>query len=406
MATFDRLISRSAGPMAEHAAGFVAELSAEGYCTYSIYMHLQLMAALSAWLESRELNAEHLSPAVAEEFVSAVGPTRHKLRSIRSLSPLLRYLDRVGVLPEPQPVPGSDRDVLLSAYCEYLRTERGVSQRTVDCYAPVAAKFLAIVEGPLHNTLQALSWGKVLAVLEGQLRGHSPAMAKLITKTDRSLLRFLYAEGYTPQDFSVLVPRVAGWRLSGLPARMETTTIEALLASCDRTTEVGVRDYAILLILARLGLRSFEITELALEDLNWRTSEVTVHGKGGRVDVFPLASDVGAAIADYLRVRRLSRSGTRAVFLTALPPVGPLTIVGLNSVVKRACRRAGVREQGPRALRHSLASTLLASGASLADVGEILRHGDPRTTSIYAKVDRKALARLIRPWPTQPEPQT
>jgi site-specific recombinase XerD len=197
---------------------------------------------------------------------------------------------------------------------------------------------------------------------------------------------------------------VARWRLAGLPTRLDAATITALLAGCDRTTEIGLRDYAVLLILVRLGLRACEVARLSLDDLNWRVGEITIHGKGDRVEVLPLPWDVGEAVANYLRIRRPPHSATRAVFLTAPPPHWEMTNHGLGSIVLRACRRVGIPDNGPHTLRHSLASGLLTAGASLAEVGEVLRHVDPRTTAIYAKVNRMALATLVRPWPARPEP--
>ncbi|MGH3226343.1 MAG: tyrosine-type recombinase/integrase, partial [Streptosporangiaceae bacterium] len=201
------------------------------------------------------------------------------------------------------------------------------------------------------------------------------------------------------RDLAPAVPRVARWRLAGLPARVGAATVTALLDSCDRATEAGRRDYAVLLVYGRLGLRSADTARLALDDFNWRAGEVTIRGKGGRTDTFPLPWDVGEAVAGYLRDRR--HSAGRAVFLTVLPPFRGLAPSGLGAIVHSACRRAGVPECGPHTLRHSLASGLLAAGASLPEVGEILRHSDPRTTAIYAKVDRAALASLVRPWPAE-----
>jgi integrase/recombinase XerD len=405
MATFDRSVSRITGPLAGYAAGFTAELAAEGYCTPSIYLHLRLVAEFSAWLSSQGLGVERLSPAVADRFVPVMRSTRHRLASARGLVPVLRYLHGLDVLPGPEATACSEQDALLSAYQQYLRGERGVCDRTVNSYTPLTAAFIAAVGDPLHDVLQNLTAPTVLNILKGQLRGCSPASAKQVAKADRSLLRFLYADGRTPRELVSVVPRVAQRRLAGLPGGVDAATIAALLSSCDRTTEIGLRDYAVLLIVARLGLRACEVAHLTLDDLDWRTGEITIHGKGDRVDAFPLPCDVGEAMADYLRVRRAPHSATRAVFLTALPPIGELTNHGLGSIVLRACRRAGVPEHGPHTLRHSLASGLLASGASLADVGEILRHSDPRTTAIYAKIDRIALAELVRPWPTWSEPR-
>jgi len=404
MALFDRSVSWVTGPLACYAAGFAAELATRGWSTDSIYRHLRLMRELSAWMSEQGLGAGQLSPAEAERFVPVMRGTR-RLVSVKGLAPVLGYLREQGVLPEPDAAPASERDALLLAYQQYLRGERGLSEATVRTYTWFAAAFLDKAGDPLREVLAGLTGPDLLALLERQLRSQprrrSAGSAVLTAQVARSVLRFLHASGLVPRDLALAVPRVARWRLAGLPARVDAATMTALLDSCDRATETGRRDYAVLLIYARLGLRSADVARLTLDDFDWRAGEVTIRGKGGRTDVFPLPWGVGEAVAGYLRDRR--HAAGRAVFLTVLPPIRGLAANGLGAVVHQACRRAGVPERGPHTLRHSLASGLLAAGASLPEVGEILRHSDPRTTAIYAKVDRTALAALVRPWPARAE---
>jgi integrase len=373
MAIFDRSVSWVTGPLACYAAGFAAELAARGWGSDSIYLHLRLMRELSAWMSAQGLGTGQLSPAEADRFVPVMRATRRRLVSVKGLAPVLGYLRDQGVLPEPDVVPGSERDALLLAYQQYLRGERGLSDATVRTYTWFAAAFLDRAGDPLREVLAGLTGPDVLGILERQLksqpRRRSAGSAVLTAQVARSLLRFLHGSGRVPRD------------------------------SCDRATEIGRRDYAVLLLFSRLGLRSADTARLTLDDFDWRAGEITIHGKGGRTDTFPLPWDVGEAVAGYLRDRR--HAAGRAVFLTVLPPFRGLASNGLGSVVHRACRRAGVPECGPHTLRHSLASGLLAAGASLPEVGEILRHSDPRTTAIYAKVDRAALASLVRPWPAE-----
>ncbi|MGH3226345.1 MAG: tyrosine-type recombinase/integrase [Streptosporangiaceae bacterium] len=403
MALFDRSASLVTGPLACYAAGFAAELSARGWSTDSVYRHLWLMRELSAWMSAQGLDAGQLSPAAAERFVPVMRVTRRRLASVRALAPMLGYLRDRGVLPEPDVAPASERDALLAAYQQYLRGERGLSEATVRTYTWFAAAFLDRAGDPLREVLAGLTGPDVLGILERQLRSQprrrSAGSAVLTAQVARSLLRFLHASGRVPRDLAPAVPRVARWRLAGLPARVDVATMTALLDSCDRAAEAGRRDYAVLLVYGRLGLRSADTARLTLDDFNWRAGEITIRGKGGRTDTFPLPWDVGEAVAGYLRDRR--HAAGRAVFLTVLPPFRGLAPSGLGAVVHSACRRAGVPECGPHTLRHSLASGLLAAGASLSEVGEILRHSDPRTTAIYAKVDRTALASLVRPWPAE-----
>ncbi len=403
MALFDRSVSWVTGPLACYAAGFAAELAARGWGSDSVYLHLRLMRELSAWMSAHGLGAGQLSPAEADRFVQVMRSTRRRLVSVKGLAPVLGYLRDQGVLPEPDVVPASERDALLLAYQRYLRGERGLSEATVRTYTWFAAAFLDKVGDPLREVLAGLAGPDVLGILERQIKGQpqrrSAGGAVLTAQVARSMLRFLHASGLVPRDLASAVPRVARWRLAGLPARVDAATMTALLDSCDRATETGRRDYAVLLAYGRLGLRSADMARLTLDDFDWRAGEVTIRGKGGRTDVFPLPWDVGEAVAGYLRERR--HAAGRAVFLTVLPPFRGLAANGLGAIVHQACRRAGVPECGPHTLRHSLASGLLAAGASLPEVGEILRHSDPRTTAIYAKVDRTALAALVRPWPAE-----
>ncbi len=403
MAIFDRSVSWVTGPLACHAAGFAAELPARGWGSDSIYLHLRLMRELSAWMSAQGLGTGQLSPAEADRFVPVMRATRRRLVSVKGLAPVLGYLHDQGVLAEPDVVPASERDALLLAYQQYLRGERGLSDATVRTYTWFAAAFLDRAGDPLREVLAGLTGPDVLGILERQLksqpRRRSAGSAVLTAQVARSLLRFLHASGRVPRDLAPAVPRVARWRLAGLPARVDAATMAALLDSCDRATEIGRRDYAVLLLFSRLGLRSADTARLTLDDFDWRAGEITIHGKGGRTDTLPLPWDVGEAVAGYLRDRR--HSAGRAVFLTVMPPFRGLASHGLGAVVHRACRRAGVPECGPHTLRHSLASGLLAAGASLPEIGEILRHSDPRTTAIYAKVDRAALASLVRPWPAE-----
>lgn len=405
MALFDRSASLVTGPLGCYAAGFAADLAARGWSTDSIYRHLRLMRELSAWMSDQGVDAGQLSPSAAERFVPVVRVRCRRLASVRALAPMLEYLRGRGVLREPGVAPESERDALLAAYQRYPRGERGLSEATVRTYAWFAAAFLDKVGDPLREVLARLTGPDVLGILERQLksqpRRRSAAGAVLTAQVARSVLRFLHASGLVPRDLAPAVPRVARWRLAGLPARVDAATMSALLDSCDRATEVGRRDYAVLLVYVRLGLRSADMARLTLDDFDWRAGEVTIRGKGGRTDVFPLPWDVGEAVAGYLRERR--HVAGRAVFRTVLPPFRGLAPSGLGAVVRQACRRAGVPECGPHTLRHSLASGLLAAGASLPEVGEILRHSDPRTTAIYAKVDRTALAALVRPWPALAE---
>jgi integrase/recombinase XerD len=217
----------------------------------------------------------------------------------------------------------------------------------------------------------------------------------------RSLLRFLYLEGWTPRPLSEAVPSVAGWSVGSLPRAVDGDVVARLLASCDVGTAVGCRDRAIIVLLARLGLRVHEVAGPGLDDLDWRAGELTIHGKGGRLDRLPLVQDVGDALAAYLQ-RARPRCACRRVFVSVRAPLAPLSAGGVASVVRDACRRAALPRVGAHRLRHTVATEMLRHGAALSEIGQVLRHRDPLTTAIYAKVDRRALSALARPWPETP----
>lgn len=217
----------------------------------------------------------------------------------------------------------------------------------------------------------------------------------------RSFFRFLYQRGHITSDLASAVPSVANWRLSQIPKSLRPDQVERLLASCDRQTPIGRRDYAILLLLARLGLRAGEVVALTLEDLDWETGVFTVHGKGNRREQLPLPEDVGEALVDYLRHSRPPCSSRRVFIRQRAPRQGFSSSAAIDDVVRRALARAGLNPpfKGAHLLRHSLATRMLGSGASLAEIGDILRHCCPETTQIYAKVDLSALRALAPPWP-------
>ena len=237
----------------------------------------------------------------------------------------------------------------------------------------------------------------VSAFCARELPRRSRAGAADLATALRSFLRFLHVEGLVAAPVAQAVPAVANRKGRGLPRALPPATVTRLLASCDRRTRLGRRDYAMLMLLARLGLRAGEVASLSLDDLGWRAGELIVHGKGGRDDRLPLPCDVGAALAAYLRSR--PRADTRAVFLRATAPAGAITSAAVTWAVYNACDRSGVPRAGAHRLRHSLATQMLAAGSSLTEVGQVLRHARVATTAIYAKVDYRALDALVLPWP-------
>lgn len=290
-------------------------------------------------------------------------------------------------------------EALVHAFASYERSQRAQAELTVanGCY--VVRQFLAWRANAGRGNLEALGPEELLDFVVHESGRVGDATLQTYLAVLRIFLRFLYATGRTATDLSGCVPSAPASRFGRLPRAVDASVVAALLASCDRSRSTGRRDFAILLVMARLGLRAIEVARLRLDDIDWRAGEVEVVGKGQRHDRLPLPVDVGEALADYLCSRPTSSS--RAVFLTAVEPPEGMSRNAVVLVSRRASRRAGLAAVGGHRLRHSLATELLARGASLREVGQLLRQHDDTTTAIYAKVDRGALESVIRSWPGQ-----
>jgi len=315
-----------------------------------------------------------------------------------SLGRLQAFLQAQGVLSVPPPAgpPASAKEKLLGRYQAHLVEERGLVPAVVSRLLKAAALLLDEYPGAAAGQ-PGLDAAAVSAFCARELPRRTRAGAADLATALRSFLRFLHVEGLVGAPVAQAVPAVVNRKGCGLPRALPPATVARLLASCDRRTRLGRRDYAMLMLLARLGLRAGEVASVSLDDIGWRAGELTVHGKGGRDDRLPLPSDVGAALAAYLRIR--PRVKARAVFLRANAPIGALTPRGVAWAVYNACDRSGIPRAGAHRLRHSLATQMLAAGSSLAEVGQVLRHARAATTAIYAKVDHRALDALVLPWP-------
>ena len=290
---------------------------------------------------------------------------------------------------------------VLSRYEGYLRRERALAASTITGYLALVGPFVAErLEGPGADPA-SLTVDDVRDFLFARTRSIPPRSAQLAAGALRSFLRFLFMRGETPVDLARAVPTVRRVRLSGVPRYISPAEVERVLSGCDCSTATGQRDYAILLVLARLGLRAGEVVALQLDDLRWRTGEIVVRGKGLVQDRLPLPADVGEAIVEYLQRARPPGERYRNVFLRCRAPYRPFTSAAVTTIVTRALKRAGLSPalRGAYLLRHSLATAMVRRGASFAEVGQVLRHRWPDTTAIYAKVDFGALREVALPWP-------
>ena len=292
--------------------------------------------------------------------------------------------------------PAGDSTELLAEFGRWLDRERGLSPVTAGCYSKQARYFLAAAGGP--EAVGCLDAGKVTAFMVDWSRGCATGSAKAMVTSLRAFLRFAHATGRTAVPLAGAVPAVASWQLPALPKGMTAAEIDMLLAGCDRETVTGLRDHAVLTLLARLGLRGAEAAGLQLDDIDWRAGEITVTGKGSRTERLPLPVAAGEALAAWLKDGR-PQCESRAVFVAVRRPYRPLTPDLVRVIMARACDQVGLERRGAHRLRHSLATEMLRAGASLPEVGQVLRHRSMLSTSIYAKVDQNALRPLARPWP-------
>jgi integrase/recombinase XerD len=392
---------RVAGPLAVFAPGFVEDLVARGYRPGPAADQLRLMADVSRWLAGRGLGVGDLTAVAAERFSAERRASgRVRLASARALSPLLGYLRELGLAPAAVPgAPLTPAEALIERYSMYLLNRRGLAPSTVRNYVGVARVFLSWREtaaGALG--LAELDGAAVSEFVLRESRRSSVGSAKCMVTRLRALLRFLHVEGEIEWDLAGAVPSVASWRLASLVKALDARSVARLLSSCDRRTRVGRRDFAILAVLSRLGLRAGEVAALRLADVDWRAGEVLVRGKGSRQERLPLPADVGEALAGWL-ARGRPRCESVFVFTRLRAPLGGLSAGAVSQIVRRACQRAGLPVVGAHRLRHTAATEMLRAGGSLTEVGQVLRHRGRDVTSIYAKVDRLALAAVVAPWP-------
>lgn len=384
------------GPLGPWAAEMGERLRELGYASGSQRNHLALVAKLSVFLEREGLGACDLSPVVLERFCSSLRPRCSSRPTAKAFAWLVEFLGDIGMkrpaVPEP---PRSELDDLIERYRRFLLVERGLASDTVVNYVRALTPFLTEhADRPLH----ALNVGEVSRFMTRQCRRLSPGGLERVATSLRSFLGFALMEGLITTPLANAVPSVARWSVAGLPRGLAPAEVKALLASCDRATPTGRRDYAMLILLVRLGLRAAEVAALRLDDIDWRAGEIVVRGKGHTEERLPLPPDVGAAIAAYLQHRR-PRWPEREVFLRVAAPIRRLDPQSVSDRVRVAAERAGVGSFGAHRLRHTAGTEMLRGGASLTEVAQVLRHRRVATTAIYAKVDHRALRALAMPWP-------
>jgi len=389
-----------AGPLAPYVERFAAFLAGEGYAAQTVRTKCALVADLSHWLKRRGVAP---LARLDEEWIHKFHghrPDARRRGDVSTSRQLLEFLRGLGAISLRRP--HTDRSALgqlTRDYERFLISERGLARSTVVGYLAMTRRFLTehFESRPLR--LQDLRPQDLHRFVLGEARRVSRTHARATVTTLRSFLRFLRQRGAIDRDLAAALFGVSYWRWAHIPKSLPPEQVERLLRSCDRHTASGQRDYAMLLLLARLGLRGGEVLALTLDDLDWERGEMLVRGKGQRCERLPLPKDVGAALVHYLRYVRPA-CATRAVFLRLHAPQHGLRLSAVCCVVRRALQRAGLNPdfKGAHLLRHSLATNMLRRGASLGEIGHLLRHRQPTTTQIYAKVDIEALRGIALPW--------
>jgi site-specific recombinase XerD len=394
---------RISGPLSAFAAGFADELANQGYRPGPARQQVCLLAHLSRWLWGEGLGAADLYASEVERFLHVRRAAGYSdFLSIKAMQPILAFLRGLGVAPMPPPPTSSGPvETALERYRRYLTVERGLGTATARGYVDAVRPFLQCqlsLDG-LAMDLEHLTAADVISFVVRRCPQQGRSVAKLTVTALRSLLGFLRVDGAITQSLAAAVPSVACRRLTGLPKGLDPDQVRRLLASCDSRTPNGRRDVAALTMLVRLGLRAGEVAKLTLDDIDWRAGEIVVHGKANCTERLPLPPDVGTAVAAYLRHGRPASAYGRTVFVRIKAPHRPLSTCGVTQIVAAAARRAGLGRIHAHRLRHTAATQMLRAGASLPEIGQLLRHRRVLTTAIYAKVDRGRLRTIARPWP-------
>lgn len=393
-----------AGPLEQHAEGFIADLARLGYSPRSVGAQLRLVRHLSGWLAARGLAAQALTEEVVRAFVAERRAVTWKLRSERALVPLLGYLRVLGVAPGPSPgVASTPAEALLQRFGRFLSTERGLAPATVRSYLSLVRPFVLAHAGR-SGGWASLGPGDVDEFIVARAATDRPGSVGVRANALRALLRWMWQERLVAASLPGAVGRVAAPSTATFgPAALDTEAVAGLFAALTGDGPARCRDEAMLALLVRLGLRAAEVASLRLEDLDWRAGVLRVRGKRGRLDELPLPVDVGAKLGGYLHRARPAGTGHREVFLALDAPHRPISGSAVSGVVVRARDRAGI--EGPGAahrLRHTAACAVLTGGGGLAEVAQLLRHEHPAASARYARADLAALAVLARPWPTEP----
>jgi site-specific recombinase XerD len=382
---------------------YAAHLSQQGYARQTAHQQLRFLADLNQWLHRQRLQATDLTEPILHRYLRSRHRRFRPRRDDNSmLRKLLRLLHDQNLLPiKAPPAVNKPHQRVEDDFDRYLSEERGLSMATRINYRVFIHRFLSAQFGANSVRFSALHAKDVIRFIRNQASHLNPKRAGLMVTSLHSFFRYLRHRGDIRIDLAACVPTIANWQLSSLPKFLQPHQVREVLRQCDRRTAQGRRDYAILLLLSRLGLRACEIVGLTLNDLHWQAGEITIQGKGNRTTRFPLPPDVGQAIAAYLKKDRPACSSRHVFIRLKAPRRGFANSEAISTLVARTLKKAGIDSPhtGAHLFRHTLATQMLRQGASLADIAHLLRHRSLNTTTLYAKVDLMALQPLAQPWP-------
>jgi site-specific recombinase XerD len=391
------------GPLASIVPRYQAMLAAGGYTSRTSEMHLCLLANLNEWLERCHLKVSDLSKKMIDRYFEYRRRHFHTLPNDRSIvRKIIRLLENTGGLRhECTPTPRDPHRRVEDDYDRYLIEERGLALATRLNYGRFIDFFLRNQFGRRLPAFKSLTAKDIITFVQREAPHYSPKRAGVMVTALRSFLGFLRFRGNVRTDLAACVPGIATWTLSSLPRFLQMAQVRRVLRICDRRSAMGRRDYAVLLLLARLGLRAREVVDLTLDDVNWQAGEITIHGKGNKTSRLPLPSDVGEAIAAYLAKGRPSCPSRQVFLCRRAPRRGFKNSIAVSTIVARRLKQSGYAgpHTGAHVFRHTLATHMLQSGASFDEIAQLLRHQSFNTTALYAKVDLSALRPLAQPWP-------
>ena len=391
------------GPHGQLIERYAARLVEDGLARHGTWRCLNVVGGLLSWMASHRIKVTDLNEARVERYLWDRGNRQTIQPGDRAaLKRWLSVLRATGTIAPAVQSPTTPHDQIFAEFGDYLQRERGLTPKSIVRHLPFIRQFLREVCPAGAGDLGGIRQEAVIAYIERHARDWSPSSGKAMCSSLRTFLRYLHHQGLHHLSLADCVPSIRRWKLSSLPSYLSSAQVQKVLVGCDRKTVMGRRDYAILMMLAKLGLRADEVATLTLDDIDWRAGEMLLSAKGRQQARMPIPPDVGAAVVAYLRDGRPTSSSRRLFLRTSAPHTGFTSGSAITMIAKAALERAGIdgcAHHGAHVFRHSLATELLRSGATLSEIGQLLRHESHDTTRIYAKVDVDTLRTLSLPWP-------